>query len=75
MKENVFAFLLYFILFLEARFSVESDFQWVLCTIHRTHNFFLIKTFIKNRFYDIIHTFKNYFVTVFSIFNFQFLTK
>ena len=28
--------------------------------------------FIKNRFHGIIHIFKNYFTTVFSIFNFQF---
>ena len=28
--------------------------------------------FIKNEFYDTIHTFKNDFATVFSIFNFQF---
>ena len=29
---------------------------------------FLNKTFIKNGFHDTIHTFKNYFVTVFSVF-------
>ena len=28
--------------------------------------------FIKNGFHDTIHTFKNYFATVFSVFNFQF---
>ena len=33
---------------------------------------FLATFFIKNGSYDIIHTFKNYFVIVFSIFNFQF---
>ena len=31
--------------------------------------------FIKNGFHDTIHTFKNYFATVFSIFNFQFSAK
>ena len=33
--------------------------------------FFFDKTFIKNRSHDTIHTFKNYFVTIFSVFNFQ----
>ena len=32
---------------------------------------FFNKTFIKNGSHGIIHTFKNYFATVFSIFNFQ----
>ena len=36
---------------------------------------FFNKTFIKNEFHSIIHTFKNYFATVFLIFNFQFLAK
>ena len=31
--------------------------------------------FIKNRSHGTIHTFKNYFATVFSVFNFQFSTK
>ena len=35
---------------------------------------FFHKIFIKTRSHVIIHTFKNYFVTVFSIFSFQFLT-
>ena len=32
---------------------------------------FLIKTFIKNKSHGTIHTFKNYFAIVFSIFSFQ----
>ena len=32
----------------------------------------LYKKNIKNGFHDTIHIFKNYFVTVFSVFNFQF---
>ena len=32
---------------------------------------FFIKFFIKNGSYDTIHTFKNYFATVFLVFNFQ----
>ena len=35
-----------------------------------THKlFFFNKTFIKNGFHDTIHTFKNYFTTVFSVFS------
>ena len=30
---------------------------------------FFNKIFIKNGFYDIIYTFKNYFTTIFSVFN------
>ena len=32
---------------------------------------FFIKFFIKNRSYSTIHTFKNYFITVFSVFSFN----
>ena len=32
---------------------------------------FFNKTFIKNGSYSTIHTFKNYFATVFLVFNFQ----
>ena len=32
----------------------------------------LLKKYIKNEFYGIIYQFKNYFTTVFSVFNFQF---
>ena len=32
----------------------------------------LLKKYIKNRSHGTIHTFKNYFATVFSVFNFQF---
>ena len=36
---------------------------------------FFNKIFIKNRFHGTIHIFKNYFTTVFLIFNFQFSAK
>ena len=37
-----------------------------------THKFhFLVTFFIKNKSYGTIHTFKNYFATVFSVFNFS----
>ena len=32
----------------------------------------LLKKYIQNEFYGIIYLFKNYFITVFSVFNFQF---
>ena len=39
----------------------------------RTHKFhFFINFFIKNGSHSTIHTFKNYFATVFSVFSFQF---
>ena len=40
-------------------------------TIHRTM-VTLLKKNIKNGFHGTIYTFKNYFVTVFSVFSFQF---
>ena len=42
-------------------------FQWVPCIVHGTHE--LSKTFIKNESHGTIYKFKNYFATVFSIFN------
>ena len=38
-------------------------------TVHRTHNHFIRKKYIKNGSHDTIHAFKNYFITVFSVFN------
>ena len=43
--------------------------QWVPCTVHGIHkHIFFSKIFIKNEPHDTIHTFKNYFVIVFSVF-------
>ena len=36
-----------------------------------SQTFFFNKIFIKNGFYASIHIFKNYFATLFSVFNFQ----
>ena len=48
--------------------GVNSAHQWVPCTVHRTHKpHFLVTFFIKNGSHDTIHTFKNYFATVFSV--------
>ena len=47
-----------------------SLFIYCLRTAHGTHNHFIKKS-IKNRSYDTIHIFKNYFTTVFSFFSFQ----
>ena len=55
--------------FLKQNFHWNCTVQWVPCTIHGLTNFFSYKTFIKNETHGIIHTFKNYFTTVFSIFS------
>ena len=41
--------------------------QWIPCTVHMTHKYFIQKKWSHST----IHTFKNYFATVFSVFNFQ----
>ena len=44
--------------------------QWVPCTVHGTHkSLFFNKTFIKNGSHGNIHTFKNYFAIMFSVFS------
>ena len=58
---------------------LDSKRVWCLCPnlgpVHcsrdpQTH--FFNKIFIKNRFHNAIHTFKNDFITLFSVFSFQF---
>ena len=47
-------------------------FFWKCVPVHYSRDpqtSFFNKTFIKNGSHDTIHTFKNYFVTVFSVFN------
>ena len=46
-------------------------FQWIPCTVHRTCNFFffLRKNNFKTESHNTIHTFKNQFATIFSVFN------
>ena len=45
-------------------------FQQVLYIVYETYKYlFFNRIFIKNRSLDTIHTFKNYFVTVFSVFS------
>ena len=41
------------------------------CTIHETQNYFIQEKNIKNGSYGTIHTFKNYFTTIFLVFSFQ----
>ena len=44
-----------------------------ICTVYESHKFnFSVTFFIKNGFHGTIHTFKNYFATVFSISVFSF---
>ena len=67
MKKKLSVCILAIFFFLEVCFCF---FQWILCTVHGIHKlFFFTKTLIKNGFHGTIHTFKNYFTTVFSIFN------
>ena len=49
-------------------------FLWVPCIVHGTASTDFSKFFFKTRFHGTIYIFKNYFVTVFSVFNFLFLT-
>ena len=65
---HVFFFFFFFFL------HVNSNFTWVHCAkdkIHYLHTVYILKN-IKNRSYSTIYTFKNYFVTVLSVFSFQF---
>ena len=63
---------LFLLFFWSVFFCGFMSHQWVSCTVHETHKpLFFINFFIKNRSHDTIYIFKNYFVTVFSIFNFQ----
>ena len=49
--------------------TVHIVFTQCQCTVHGTHNYFIQKKYIKNESHGTIHTFKNYFVTVFSVFS------
>ena len=48
--------------------------QWTVypCTVYGSTNSIFSNFFIKNGSHDTIHIFKNYFGTMFSVFNFQF---
>ena len=59
-------------------FFFRSVFLWLLAflldLVHYSRDSqtsFINKTFIKNWSHGIVHIFKNYFATVFSVFNFQ----
>ena len=45
--------------------------QWVLCIVHGTHKYGIWQNNFKTGSHGTIHTFKNYFVIVFSIFSSQ----
>ena len=56
-----------FLFFLSA-FQRRNTLPVAPCTVHKTHKpLFFSNFFIKNGSYDTIHTFKNYFVVVFSV--------
>ena len=50
-------------------FLMYNTRQWVPCTVHRTHKLHFSIIFSLKMGLGIIHTFKNYFVIVFIIFN------
>ena len=56
-------------------FTLRGTFQCFLMNsvyyLWNPQTFFFNKIFIKNRSYGTIHTFKNYFTIMFSVFNFQ----
>ena len=61
-----------FFFFFFMRFSSRGQltlFTYCSFTVHETYNHFIEKKNIKNGSYGTIHTFKNYFVTVFLVFN------
>ena len=61
----------FFFFFFEALFSKINAF--LVGSVHCSRDLqtsFFNKTFIKNEFHDTIYTFKNYFITMFSVFNF-----
>ena len=58
----------YFILFYPNR---NFDFSVVNSALFMGPTNFTSKFFVKNGSHDTIHTFKNYFVTVFSVFSFN----
>ena len=78
LDRNYLAFgVLRFFFFFDARISAFRDkvhcsriVPYCSCTIHGTYNHFIQKNNIKNGSHGTIYTFKNYFVTVFLVFNF-----
>ena len=47
--------------------------KWILYTVQGTRKYFFSKNNFKTESHGTIHTFKNYFTIVFSIFSVQFL--
>ena len=61
-----------FFFFLAALFDFSVISMGLMHCLQDPQTSFFNNFFIKNRPYGTIHTFKNYFVTVFSVFSFQF---
>ena len=65
----------FFFFWMHADYTVHET----LCTVHamftRPTTTLFKNIYIKNKSHGTIHTFKNYFVTLFSISNFQFSAK
>ena len=68
-------FLFFFLLSRETDFTIQRQillFIYCFVTVHHCSDTVHTLKNIKNRPYNIIYTFKNYFATVFSVFSFQF---
>ena len=63
--EIIFLHLAFCVFFFMHAFQILGDKVHCLCTVHK----YFIKKNIKNKFYDIIYIFKNYFIIIFLIFN------
>ena len=73
-KKHLHLSFTFFFFFLRKAFYVFRYgimlFQWVSCNVYRTHKYFIQeKKNFKIGSHNTIHTFKNYFVTIFSIFS------
>ena len=49
--------------------TIHARFMYCSHTVHGTHNHFIQEKNIKNGSHGIIHIFKNYFATMFLVFN------
>ena len=66
---SLFFFFLSFSAHMNSNCTVHADgftMKETKCTVHGTYNHFVQKKYIKNEYHGTIHSFKNYFATVFS---------
>ena len=71
-KFHVSFFFFFFSVHMNSNYIVHAlgfTVQETKCTVHKTYNHFIQKKKTKNGSHGTIHTFKNYFATVFSVFS------